>query len=145
MSARRPVIAVAALAVLAGTFVLGTAASAVVAKAVSPAATPVKATGRSRAAALVGFEGTVYRMKGFTGVTNASPGIWCLALPKSIDAKTVVPTVSPEFSHSPNYDVGVQWASNAASCPGNQLQVFTFNGPPAPGSFANEAFSIVVP
>jgi hypothetical protein len=142
---RRPILAIAVAALIAGAFAFGGRTSARPEKQSSGAQASVVASGNARALALVSFDGTIYRKKGFTAITNAGGGIWCLKLPSTIKASTVVPVVSVEFSHSPTYDASAQWASNGASCVGNQLQVFTFAGTPSPSSFANEAFTIVVP
>jgi hypothetical protein len=141
----RPVAVAAGLTVVVGAIGFGGLAWAGSTKPETAVQPQVTATGNAHALALVGFEGTVYRKKGFTAITNPTPGVWCLKLPSTIKATTAVPVVSVEFSHSPNYDIAAQWASNNASCPGNQIQVFTFSGAPSPSTFANEAFSIIVP
>ena len=54
---------------------------------------------------------------------------------------TLIPSLTPEFIHSPDIDISVQYQSAPLVCPG-AIAVFTLR---TNGVFADEAFTIVVP
>ena len=111
---------------------------------VVPAATAPNA----RAAALVRYDATFVRQKGFLKITHPDTGNYCLKLESTINEDTLVASITPEYNNSPHVNISAQWYSPHAGCPlkGNWVQVLTLvDGQTGLWSPADEAFSIVIP
>jgi len=85
--------------------------------------------GSARAYGFVARDGTLTRSKGVTGVTNPSPGYFCVALASGIDASHTGLVATPDYATDDTAFLSgtqaiVEWRSVANACPG-QLQVLT--------------------
>ena len=98
----------------------------------------------ARLAALVAFDGSVVRSKGVASVTHPQTGVFCVQPSFSVNVDTVIPALTPEWIHSPNASVSVQYQSAPLVCPG-AIAVFTLTDNGLGWVFADEAFTIVVP
>ena len=95
----------------------------------------------ARLAALIANDGSVVRSKGVASVTHPQTGVFCVRPSFSTNVNTLIPSLTPEFIHSPDIDISVQYQSAPLVCPG-AIAVFTLR---TNGVFADEAFTIVVP
>jgi hypothetical protein len=82
---------------------------------------------------------------GITGVSEPSPGVYCLAPAAPINAATDTVAVSPEVSYSSGKQPGVIAvnAQRTNGCPATDFEVDTYT--PAGALSSNYAFTIVVP
>jgi hypothetical protein len=82
---------------------------------------------------------------GITGVSEPSPGVFCLAPAAPINAAAEAPVVAPEVSYSSGKQPGVI-AVNAqrnGGCPTTDIEVDTFT--PAGATSSDYAFTVIVP
>jgi len=110
---------------------------------------PAAAAPNARAAALVNYDGTFIRQKGFLKINHPpATGRYCLKLESTINEDTLVASVTPESYYSPSGEVSARWHSPHLQCPlkGNWVEVLTVVDPGS-GTWvsADEAFSIVIP
>jgi len=102
----------------------------------SPGANGTRGTngldGTARAYGLVLADSSVTRSKNVTGVTNPSPGEFCVKLAAGISASTTGAVVTPDFSNDDtSFGVGngeqaiAEWRSGGEDCGGNSLEVIT--------------------
>jgi hypothetical protein len=90
---------------------------------------------------------TIKRAKGVAAVTNPSNGIFCIrpSDPRMVLTR-IVPSVSVDWTESPDNAVTAQWASNRRSCPRGNIGIVTMNG--STGTWVdsnNVGFTVVVP
>jgi hypothetical protein len=89
----------------------------------------------------------IRRAKGVAVVTNPSEGIYCIRPNVPNMALTrIVPSVSVDWTESPDNAVTAQWASNRRSCPRGNIGIVTMNG--SSGTWVdsnNVGFTVVVP
>jgi hypothetical protein len=99
----------------------------------------------ARAAAYVTPAATFIRNKGFVAVKriHSAPGQFCLKLPTSIDGRTAIAIVSPEWFESVDPHITAVWEAHSSDCGRARrwISVYTFND----FVFKDEAFSVVVP
>ncbi len=101
-------------------------------------------------------ETTVTRSKNITGVTNPSPGEFCITLAPSINPASTGVVVTPDFNgDSTGFGTNsaqsiAEWSSSASGCPAGRLEVRTGARLPQGGGdsvnqASNQAFFVVVP
>jgi hypothetical protein len=98
----------------------------------------------ARLAALIALDGSVVRSKGVASVTHPQTGVFCVKPSFSANVDTLIPTLTPEWIHSHDASVSVQYQSAPLVCPG-AIAVFTLTDNGVGWVFADEAFTIVVP
>src|SRR3954468_19003536 len=97
-----------------------------------------------RLAALISGVGKPLRSKGVMSVTHPNTGTFCVQPSFAVQLDQVVPSLTPDFSLSPDQFVFANYASNSGSCP-NSITVLTFTISSGRLTSADEAFTIIVP
>jgi hypothetical protein len=97
-----------------------------------------------RLAALISNSGMPLRSKGVASVTHPNTGTFCVQPNFAVQLNQVVPSLTPDFSLSPDQFVFANYASNSGSCP-NSITVLTFTISSGRLTSADEAFTIIVP
>lgn len=90
----------------------------------------------------------VVRSKGVAAVAHTQRGIYCIKPVAGINARTVVPVVSVDFSGSSTNNALVQIRDVPRNCASDRIEVITLADPNGTGFFNTSnlaGFSIVVP
>jgi hypothetical protein len=97
-----------------------------------------------RLAAVISNSGQPIRSKGVASVTHPKTGVFCVQPSFAVQLNQVVPSLTPDFSLSPDQFVFANYASNSSSC-SNSITVLTFTISFGRLTSADEAFTIIVP
>jgi hypothetical protein len=116
---------------------------AIVAQATAAAAqAAATAPGAVVAQGLISADGIRFFQRGIAGVTKPSPGEFCIALDPALGLgrNGVYAQVTPEYGQSLGTDLLAYYRASGGSCPGQQLQVLTFD---ATGSLSDDVGFVI--